>query len=102
MATLVGLENYARAWLEENAGDLLFLPDEDDVQRFDAFVRELFVELDVAIADRLIEWREAHEAQMAAPSNAESYHHADPCGDESCPCRKAEADDWRDHGAMRH
>lgn len=28
--------------------------------------------------------------------------HADPCDDESCPCRKAEADSWRDHGAVRH
>lgn len=28
--------------------------------------------------------------------------HADPCGDEACPCRKAEADSWRDHGAVRY
>ena len=30
------------------------------------------------------------------------YQHSDPCGDEACPCRKAEADGWRDHGAVRY
>ncbi|GAH25592.1 unnamed protein product, partial [marine sediment metagenome] len=28
--------------------------------------------------------------------------HGDPCDDIACPCRKAEADSWRDHGAVRH
>ena len=30
------------------------------------------------------------------------HDHADPCDDEACPCRKAEADEWRFHGAVRH
>jgi len=29
------------------------------------------------------------------------YLHTDPCDDESCPCRKAEADHWRDQGLAR-
>ena len=101
MATLVGLENYARNWLSENAEDLPFLPDENDERRFEAFVRELFVELDAAIADRLIEWREARQAHTAASPNASFYRHEDPCSDEACPCRKAEADEWRDQGLAR-
>lgn len=27
--------------------------------------------------------------------------HGDPCDDQACPCRKAEADDWRDQGLAR-
>ncbi len=30
------------------------------------------------------------------------HDHADPCDDLACPCRKAEADDWRQHGAVRY
>lgn len=29
------------------------------------------------------------------------HDHADPCEDEACPCRKAEADHWRDQGHGR-
>ena len=29
------------------------------------------------------------------------HDHADPCDDTACPCRKAEADDWRDQGLGR-
>ena len=30
------------------------------------------------------------------------HDHGDPCDDEACPCRKAEADEWRRHGAVKH
>ena len=97
MATLVGLENYARKWLFDHEELMPWLPKDDNPRRFEFFVKNLAEELEAAIEDRCIEWRE----QQAKGANV--YPHQYPsCDDESCPCRKAEADDWRDQGAVRH
>ena len=44
----------------------------------------------------------ARELEEIAHYLAKRCDHADPCDDEACPCRKAEADEWRFHGAVRH
>ena len=43
----------------------------------------------------------ARELEEIARYLAKRHDHADPCDDTACPCRKAEADDWRDQGLAR-
>jgi 2-methylisocitrate lyase-like PEP mutase family enzyme len=46
--------------------------------------------------------RIAEEHHKLADELRDHYPHDNPCPDESCPCRKAEADEWRDAGAVKH
>ena len=56
--------------------------------------------------------RLALELELGAPEDSKllylwagelqaRHDHGDPCDDTACPCRKAEADDWRDQGLAR-
>lgn len=64
------LRDWVNDYLIEHEADFPFLPDEDDLEGFDHCVADLYAELDAAIADRIIEWKEtrmacSHEIEVA-------------------------------------